>query len=157
MRAARVNVTPVEGVDVTSVTQQLEQADVRLRRIDAAARAIAVPEFQARLARITAVSRDILAEVARDPRNAARARRFLNLFLDSTERVTEEYARSHQGVRNGALEEHFRSLLVDMEHTFAAQHRKLLENDAVSLDIEMEVLNARLKQEETAVRVEKRT
>jgi 5-bromo-4-chloroindolyl phosphate hydrolysis protein len=149
-----MTVTPVDGVDVTSIADQLEQAQLRLRRIDAAATVIAVPEFRDRLARITAVGREILAEIARDPRKATRARRFINLFLDSTERVTAEYARTHGGSRR-PLEENFRKLLFDMEHTFSEQQRKLLESDDVSLDVEMEVLNTRLKQEGVSAHVEK--
>jgi hypothetical protein len=34
-----------------------------------------------------------------------------------------------------------------MESTFDAQHMKLIENDLTSLDVEIEVLNARLKRE----------
>jgi 5-bromo-4-chloroindolyl phosphate hydrolysis protein len=146
MKAARVTVTVVEGVDVSTVTEQLEQAHRRLRRIDAAARAIAVPEFAERLGRITAIGRDILAKIAHDPRDASRARRFLHLYLDSTERVTEEYARTdHASSR--PLEENFRQLLAEMEHTFTEQHRRLIASDTLSLDVEIEVLNARLKRE----------
>jgi len=147
MRAGRLAVTKVEGLDVTSIGDQLEQAHLRLRRIDAASRAIAVPEFRVRLARITSVGREILAEIARDPHKAVRARRFLNLFLDSTERVTGEYARTHTGLRSRPLEDNFRTLLVDMERTFSEQHHTLLESDVVALDVEMAVLDARLKQD----------
>lgn len=157
LRIPRVTVTAVDGVDVTSVTDQLEQAQQRLRRIDAAAKAIAIPEFTARLTRITTVGRDILAKIARDPRDAARARRFLHLYLDSTERVAEEYARTHHGVRTQGLEDNFRQLLIEMENTFTEQHRRLLESDAVSLDVEIEVLNARLKREGLGEYAEKRS
>ena len=156
LRVRRVTVTPVDGLDVASIADQIEQAHRRLRGIDAAANAIAVPEFRSSLARITAAGRDILAEIARDPRKASRARRFLNLFLDSTERVTAEYARTHPGIRSRPLEENFRKLLLDMEDTFSQQQRRLLESDAMSLDVEMEVLNARLKQEGVSDYVEKR-
>jgi 5-bromo-4-chloroindolyl phosphate hydrolysis protein len=156
MSARRLTVTKVEGLDVTSIGEQLEEAHLRLRRIDAAARTIAVPEFRTRLARITSIGGQIVAEIARDPHKAARARRFLNLFLDSTERVTGEYARTHTGLRSRPLEDTFRSLLLDMERTFSEQHRKLLESDAVALDVEMEVLNARLKQDGVGEYVEKR-
>jgi 5-bromo-4-chloroindolyl phosphate hydrolysis protein len=155
-RSPRVTVTPVEGVDVTSVTDQLEHAHRRLRGIEAASRGIAVPEFRSRLAQIIALGRRILDEIARDPRNATRTRRFLNLFLDSTQRITEEYARTHQGLRSRPLEENFRNLLIEMEHAFSAQHRKLLESDAVSLDVDIDVLNARLKQESAGLYVEQR-
>jgi 5-bromo-4-chloroindolyl phosphate hydrolysis protein len=157
LKAPRVTITEVAGVDVVSVADQHGQAERRLRRIDAAAHAIAVPEFRERLGRITQIGRDILAKIARDPRDATKARRFLHLYLDSTERVTEEYSRTHAGVRTASLEENFRQLLIEMEKTFADQHRRLLENDALSLDVEIEVLNARLKQEGVGDYLEKRS
>ena len=110
-------------------------------------RSIAVPEFVERLKRIIGIGKQILAEIERDPRDAARARRFLHLYLDSAEKVTVEYARTHRQIRSRPLEQNFRQLLVDMEQTFEAQHQKLLENDVLTLDVEIEVLNARLKRE----------
>lgn len=140
-------VADVAGIDVNAVTTQLKQAYGRLQGIDAAARTIAVPEFVERLERIIRIGRNILLEIERDPRDAARARRFLNLYLDSAERVVAEYARTHRQVRNRPLEANFRQLLIDMEDTFETQHQKLLENDLLSLDVDIEVLNARLKRE----------
>jgi hypothetical protein len=156
MRAPKVSVTPVAGVDVPGVTQQIEQASQRLRRIEAAARTINVPELNARLARITSIGRDVLREIARDPRHAPRARRFLHTYLEGAERVTEEYARTHARARNQSLDEDFRQLLIDMESTFAQQHHKLLDNDVMSLDAEIEVLNTRLARERQAIPVETR-
>jgi hypothetical protein len=147
VRPRRVRLPNVEGIDRPAVTAQLKQAYGRLQGIQAAARAIAVPEFVDRLERIIGIGRRILAEIERDPRDAPRARRFLNLYLDSAERVTVEYARTHNQIRNRPLERNFRQLLIDMEQTFEEQHRRLLENDVMSLDVEIEVLNARLKHE----------
>lgn len=146
-KARRIEVTPVAGVDVAAVSAQLKQAYGRLQGIEAAAGEIAVPEFGQRLERIAAIGRQILAEIEHDPRDAARARKFLNLYLDSAERVTVQYARTHRQVRNRPLEDNFRQLLIDMETIFSAQHQKLLEHDALALDVDIEVLNARLKRE----------
>lgn len=147
LRPRRIVVAAVHGVDRAAVTLQLKRAYGRLRGIETAAQGIAVPEFNERLARITRTGHHILGEIERDPRDAARARRFLNIYLDSAERVTVEYARTHRQIRSQPLEENFRQLLIDMENTFAEQHRKVLENDMLSLDVEIEVLNARLKRE----------
>jgi 5-bromo-4-chloroindolyl phosphate hydrolysis protein len=147
LKPRRVDVPSVAGVDRDAVVTQLKQAYGRLQGIEAAARNIAVPEFGDRLERIIDVGRRILAEIERDPRDASRARRFLNVYLDSAERVTTEYARTHRQVRSRPLEQNFRQLLIDMENTFEDQHRKLLESDVLSLDVEIEVLNARLKRE----------
>jgi 5-bromo-4-chloroindolyl phosphate hydrolysis protein len=144
VRRPRITVAAVDGIDRAAVTLQLKQAYGRLRGIETAAGVIPVAEFRERLARITAIGRSILGEIERDPAEAGRARRFLNLYLDSAERVTVEYARTHRGLRAQPLEQRFRDLLTDMESTFETQHRKLLERDLVSLEVDIEVLNARL-------------
>lgn len=147
LKPRRVDVPAAAGVDRNAVIAQLKQAYGRLQGIEAAAARIAVPEFGDRLERIVDVGRRVLAEIERDPRDAPRARRFLNVYLDSAERVTTEYARTHRQIRNRPLEDNFRQLLIDMEETFEDQHRKLLESDVMSLDVEIEVLNARLRRE----------
>jgi len=147
LRAHRVSVAALPGVDVAAVTAQLEQAYGRLQGLERAAAAIAVPEFGERLRRITAIGRRILAEIEQDPRDAARARKFLNVYLDGAGRITADYARTHRQLRQRALEDNFRQLLIDIEANFDAQHRKLLEHEALALDVEIEVLAARLKRE----------
>ena len=154
--SARIGGQPGAGLDMPGVTEQLEQASGRLRRIDATARAIGVPEFRERLTRITQIGRDILGEMARDPRDVSRGRRFLHLYLDSTERVTEDYARTYR-TSGGTLDANFRRLLVEMESAFAEQHRRLVEADTMSLDVDIEVLTARLKREGLGDYTEKRT
>jgi 5-bromo-4-chloroindolyl phosphate hydrolysis protein len=157
LRPRRIEVKPVEGVDVSAVGQQLQQAYQRLRRIESAARSIAVPEFTDRLKRIIGIGTNILGEIERDPREASRARRFLNLYLDSTERVTQEFARTQRQGRSEPLEQRFRQLLIDMENSFTQQHRRLLEHDTMALDVDMEVLSARLKREGVVDQVETRS
>lgn len=146
-RRQRIRVAEVVGVDAAAVTLQLKQAHGRLRAIEGAAQTIRVPEFRERLSRITGIARGVLGEIERDPADAARARRFLNLYLDSAERVTVDYARTHAHVRNRPLEENFRQLLVEMESTFAEQHRRLVEHEQLMLDADIEVLSARLTRE----------
>jgi 5-bromo-4-chloroindolyl phosphate hydrolysis protein len=147
LRPRRFAIASADGVDATVVTRQLDEAYQRLRRIQAAARGITVREFCDRLDRITEIGQGILAQIERDPRDASRARRFLNLYLDSTERITTDYALTHRQVHDASLDQNFRRLLIDMETTFSDQRRKLLEHDVVSLDVDIEVLNARLKRD----------
>ena len=145
LRPARINVAITAGIDREAVTRQLKQAHGRLRGIEAAARSIPLPEFRDRLDRITGIGRSILHEIERDPSDAPRARRFLNLYLDGAERVTVEYARTHRQERLQPLDENFRELLTEMESTFTEQHRRLVDRDQMTLDVDIEVLNARLK------------
>jgi hypothetical protein len=143
----RIRVSVVEGVDSASVALQLKHAYRRLRAIESASSTIALPEFRERLSRITDTGRAILAEIERDPIDAGRARRFLNLYLESAQRVTVEFARTHEQVRDPLLEQNFRHLLVEMEGTFSEQHKRVVEPDVVALDVDIEVLKSRLRHE----------
>jgi 5-bromo-4-chloroindolyl phosphate hydrolysis protein len=147
LRPRRITVVAAEGIDRAAVIRQLEQAHQRLRGIEAAGRSIPLPEFRERLSRIGGIGHSILDEIEREPADAARARRFLNVYLDSAEQVTREYARTHTDMRSQPLEENFRQQLTEMESTFAEQRRRLVERDLLALDVDIEVLNARLRGE----------
>lgn len=147
LRPRKIELPSVPGVDTGEVTELLKRAYAQLLGIETAARSIRVPEFGDRLARIVAWGRRILAQIEENPKDASRARKFLAVYLDGAERVTQQYAKTHATARNAPLEENFRRLLVDMESTFASQHAKLLERETTALDVEIEVLNARLRQE----------
>jgi hypothetical protein len=146
-RPIPLRVAEVVGVDTAVVTLQLKEAHGRLRSIESAARGIVIPEFRDRLERIAVTTRAVLQEIERDPADAARARRFLNLYLESAARVTTDFARTHAQGRNPALEDNFRRLLVEMDSTFSEQHRRLVEHEQLLLDADIEVLNARLTHE----------
>jgi len=147
LRPPTVRVAEVEGVDRAAVTLQLKQAHARLRGIVVAAALNPVLEFREQLTRIADLGHGILEEVERDPAKAARARRFLGVYLDGAERVAAEYARTHNRPVDQPLEQNFRRLLTDMETTFAEQRRRLAERDLTALDVDIDVLHARLKGE----------
>jgi hypothetical protein len=135
LRPPRIRLTTVDGIDIAHVRRQLEQAHGRIRRIESAARSLAGAEFRDRLLRVSRIGRDAL-----------RARRFLNLYLESAEGIALDYARTTARRTDPHVDERFRRLLAEMERTFSEQHRLLTERDLLSLDVEMEVLDTRLKQ-----------
>jgi 5-bromo-4-chloroindolyl phosphate hydrolysis protein len=147
LRPPRIRVADVEGVDRLAVTLQLKQAHARLRGIVVAAAANPVLELRERLTRIAELGHGILDEIERDPAKATRARRFLNVYLDGAERISAEYTRTHTQASNQPLEQNFRRLLTEMETTFTEQRRRLAERDLTALDVDIEVLHARLKGE----------
>jgi 5-bromo-4-chloroindolyl phosphate hydrolysis protein len=149
LRSPRIRVADVEGVDRMAVTVQLKQAHARLRGIVVAAAANPVLELRERLTRIADLGHGILEEIERDPAKATRARRFLNVYLDGAERISAEYARTHSQAQasNQPLEQNFRRLLTEMETTFAEQRQRLADRDLTALDVDIEVLHARLKGE----------
>jgi 5-bromo-4-chloroindolyl phosphate hydrolysis protein len=129
------------------ISAALQQAEQQILTIDQARSRITQPELIQRLEHITARARDILTEIARDPRDFRRARKFLNTYLDGAQRVIAGYARAHVNGHSHRLEDNFRRVLVTIEDVFEQQYQRLLQNDLHDLDIQMEVLETQLKRE----------
>ncbi|MGB3223057.1 MAG: 5-bromo-4-chloroindolyl phosphate hydrolysis family protein [Desulforhopalus sp.] len=145
-RKAPVKVKDYAG-NARPVAEALQQAEQQILDIEQAAGRINQPEMNQRLKRIVTLARDILTEIARDPRDFRRARKFLNIYLDGAQRVVTGYAETHNTLRNLALEDNFRRVLVTIEEVFGQQHQRLLENDLRDLDVDIEVLENQLKRE----------
>ena len=146
-RAAK-RLTDRDGVDVTEqVVQALAEAERAIAAIDQAGRDIRNAELNARLRRITQLAREILKLIEEDPRDLRRARKFLNVYLDGAQKVTEGYAKTHTRVAAPELDDNFRRVLVTIEEVFQEQQQKLLETDITDLDVQIEVLTTQLKRE----------
>jgi hypothetical protein len=135
------------GLEGDEVGRLLRQAYARLDSIETARRGIASGAFKQRLGNIVTGAERIIKLVADDPRDLRRARKFLTVYLEGAQRVTEEYARTHADAGSPDLEHNFRTLLVDMENTCDDQYQKLLEHDVSDLEVRIEVLSARLRRE----------
>lgn len=135
------------GVSLEEVLDALNAANVKIDAIDAARRNIHNPEFNSRLQRITDKAREVIASIEDDPARLDRARKFLKVYLDGTQRVTEGYARTHQGQTPAALETNFSRVLDSIEQTFTEQQTKLLADNTFDLDVQIEVLETQLKRE----------
>lgn len=135
------------GIAADELRAVLREAYTRLDGINEARQSIRSLEFQQRLSAIVRQSQAILKAIEEDPRTLRRARRFLNVYLDGILRVTRQYVRTHPQTQSYQLEQNYRALLVDMESVCREQHEKLMQNDVDDLDIQIEVLAKRLKQE----------
>lgn len=135
------------GLEGEEARRLLRDAYAKLDNIETARRRIASGEFKQRLGHIITGGERILKLVAEDPRDLRRARKFLTVYLDGAQRITEDYARTHADSGSQELEHNFRTLLVDMENTCDDQYRRLLEHDVSNLEVQIEVLSTRLRQE----------
>lgn len=136
------------GVTVEEVLEVLDAANLKIDAIEDARRKIRNPEFNARLQRITNKAREVVDSIEDDPARLSRARKFLKVYLDGTQRVTEGYAQTHQGLAaSQALETNFSRVLDSIEQTFTEQQTKLLEDNHFDLDVQIEVLETQLKRE----------
>lgn len=129
------------------VASALEEAYRKLEKLEEAGDNIGSRDFRERLGRITAWGERILDRIGEDPEDFRRARKFLNVYLDGAQKVTDKFARTQGDAKSAELEENFRTLLADMETVCQEQYQHLLDNDMVDLDVQMEVLTTRLKRE----------
>ncbi len=129
------------------VATALEAAYVKLERLGTAGDNIRSRDFRERLDRIIAWGERILDRIGDDPEDFRRARKFLNVYLDGAQQVTEKFARAQGDAQSAELEQSFGRLLRDMETVCEEQYQRLLDNDLVDLDVQMEVLTTRLKRE----------
>lgn len=135
------------GITTEELVELLDEAEGRLQSIEHSSRNIHNIEFKDRLRRIVKEARDILDTIERDPVDARRARKFLKVYLDGAQQVTEGYARTHTEGESHALEDNFRRVLTTIETVIAEQQLKLKENNLSDLDVNIEVLQMQLEKE----------
>jgi 5-bromo-4-chloroindolyl phosphate hydrolysis protein len=136
------------GPRADEVFAALEAAEAKIEAIETARKNIHNIEFKQHLSRIISKARGILATIEDDPGDLQRARKFLKVYLDGTQRVTQSYVKTNKNdATTDALDESFRRVLKSIEETFDIQQQKLKENDQFDLDVQIEVLQTQLKQE----------
>lgn len=135
------------AADSEEVRSVLAAAYQRLDALEQAAGSLANREFRERLGEISQVVRKILLAIEEDPNDLRRARKFLNVYLDGAQQVTVQYLRAESYASSPEREQSFRTLLVDIENTCHEQYERLLQHDVLDLDVQIEVLSARLRHE----------
>lgn len=125
----------------------LAAAYERVDSLEQTAAALAHREFRERLTRIAGIVHQILLTIEEDPTDLRRARKFLNVYLQGTQQVAAQYLRTEQLAPSLDREQNFRTLLVDIENTCHEQQERLLQHDVLDLDVQIEVLAARLRHE----------
>lgn len=145
--SGRQDDVPLVGITTEELIDLLDEAEDRIEAIERAGKSIKNIEFRDRLRRITVEARRITAAIEEDPTDARRARKFLKVYLDGAQQVTEGYARMHKAGDGEQLEDNFRRVLTTIETVIADQQQKLKENNAGELDVQIEVLQMQLEKE----------
>jgi hypothetical protein len=146
-RAVSEPAADVAAGSISGDAAVLAAARMRLARLEAAASSVRQRDFAAAIRRVVRLGGLIVAEAEADPADLRRARRFLGVYLEGAERVANRYVETHRSLDVSPLEPDFLALLNDLEHAFAAQLANLKANDLQALDVEIEVLQKRLREE----------
>jgi 5-bromo-4-chloroindolyl phosphate hydrolysis protein len=138
------------GVSAAEVTESLGEARGRIGALEEAGKRLqggAAYELRQKIRDVVAAATKVLQLIEEDPRDLRRARKFLNVYLDSAKTVTENYASTSTKSYSPEMESKFRAVLDDLKTTCEEQYKKLLENDTLDLDAQIEVLKVRLTKE----------
>ena len=135
------------GYTIEEISSTIEAAENVILSIENANNRIRNLEFNTRIDRICETARTILNELEANPSAIRRTRKFLIVYLESTNKVTTGYANTHLQAEIPELEQNFRSLLDNIEKVFKEQKEKLLQEDLFDLDVQIEVLAKQLKHE----------
>lgn len=138
------------GYTIEEIGAAVDEANAKIDAIRESRSKIRSPELQERLTRIAALAWNIVDEVEQNPKDLAKVRKFLEVYLDGAQRVTTEYAAAHAGDKSQELEERFRKLAVTIESAFEEQLRRLRDDEKMDLDVQMEVLSTQLEEEGVA-------
>lgn len=135
------------GYSTEEIVTALTQAEAKIRDIEASAHEIGSADYSGRLRRISEAARAVLKVIEDDPGDLRRARKFLHVYLDGARSVTASYARTHEDARTEEVDTNFREMLETIESSFVETRQRLLQDDALNLDVQIEVLTTRLKRE----------
>ena len=142
----------INAFDVERAAKAIEKAEQTLVEIHAAAIRFKDRMLENRVEQLAASVRDMLRIVEQDPRDLTRARKFLGVYLTGARDATIKYA--DLNARGQAVEARaeYVALIDDLETSFNTQREMLLLDDRDDLDIEIDVLRDRLKQEGLSAR-----
>lgn len=135
------------GVADRDAALVLAEAEDKILAIDQSNQAIRNRELSDQLSRITARARSILDQLQQKPAGITSSRKFLTSYLDGARDVAIGYASTHSKTSDEAMSEQFRDVLSRIESVFAEQHQRLIEEDVMDLDVQIEVLKTQLDRE----------
>lgn len=139
----------LEGDDFTTerVARAIDQAEALVRDTVQAAARLGDRRLEGRVDRLADQAREVLRAIEADPRDLARSRGFIHVYLrglrDATVKLADLLARRPDPQAQAQYE----ALVGDLEQSFATQRAGLLEGNRTDLEVEIEVLRDRLQQD----------
>ena len=140
----------VDGYTKKDVDQIISDAKNKINKINKYSYT-SISSISEKTSEITKISYDIINVIRKDPKNIKKIRKFLNYYLDATLNILEKnrLLESNEDVK----EEHkdilnkVDGILNDLIKCFMHEYTKLYAEDALELDVEIEVLKTTINRE----------
>ncbi len=135
-------------VGVDEVIDITNEAKSKVEDIENLLKSIKQKEIQDRLNIIIKETKDMIDIVQNDPSTLKRARKFFNIYLNRTQKITTEYVKNlNYNNIDHKIEQNYINLLNTLEISLKKQKERLNQKDLTMLDVQIEVLTKQLKQE----------
>ncbi len=136
------------GVNAEDVIDITSKAKKRIKSIKQLQRDIADDDINVKLNSIVKETQNIIKSVEENPNDLSRARKFFNVYLHRTEKITDEYAANVKSKNiDQKMKTNYLHLLETVEETIIQQKERLNEDDITRLDVQIEALTKQLKNE----------
>ena len=129
------------------VAKAVDKAEGILSETIAASRRIGDRRIESRVETLATSVREMFRAVEDDPRDLSGARKFLGVYLMGARDATIKFADLYSKSRDADAKTKYESLLTDLEASFNTQRETMMLDNRTDLDVEIEVLRDRLKQE----------
>ena len=140
----------LEGVDTFQqdrVARVVDEAEKLLQGMGTAITRAGDPRAERRLAEFQETARELIRTVEEDPRDLTAARKYLVVYLRGAHDATVKFADLYARNRDAKARDDYLALLDDLDQNFAARTAKSLLEDHSDLNVEIDVLRARLSRE----------
>jgi len=102
-------------------------------------------ELKEKLSLATKKAEHIIQTIQEDPKDIRVARKFLLVYLDGLEKVTNSYTAMDEADIKGETKEKLHELLNDVEIRFDKELKRLQKNNEFDLDVNIDVLHQQIK------------
>jgi 5-bromo-4-chloroindolyl phosphate hydrolysis protein len=133
-----------EGITPQLLETTMKEGGEKVKALIDCANDIKDPAIRAKIARIIDVIKRIFANFEKDPKDIKQAKQFLAYYLDTSIKIVRKYRDlSAQNVRSPEIAATLTKaelMLDSIEKAFEKQHARLLRDDAMDLDTEIQTL-----------------
>jgi 5-bromo-4-chloroindolyl phosphate hydrolysis protein len=138
----RVGISAEEVIDITS------RAKKSIQKLTQYSEKVKSDGVREKIQSIIKETKDVIKSVEESPNDLSRARKFFNVYLHRSEKITQEYI---ENLKNGNIDEKMQNnyiqLLDTVITTIHQQKEKLNQDDITRLDVQIEALTKQIKHE----------
>lgn len=140
----KIEFNPGEGVTPELIATTMKEGNEKIRILGEYAQKIKDPKVSAKIYQIIEVIKKIFDNFKKDPKDIRSARQFLSYYLDTSIKIVRKYIDlSSQNVRSPEITATLtraENMLDSIEKAFEKQQARLLRDDVMDLDVEIETL-----------------